>query len=224
MDHFFTKIKNMKNACILARVSRTHQNPEHQLNTLRQYCERNSLTIVNEISTTVKGSTSNQKREDIKELLLEARKKAFNKVVVSEVARLGRKPIEVRKTLDELHSNGISVVFTQLGVESLDDNGKPTFISALIIAIHSELAQHETEQLGERIKSGLQLARKQGKKIGRQKGSTEDDETFLLKHKKVVKAIEQGLSLRQIQKVHGTSRTTISKIKQALKHSLAQAA
>jgi DNA invertase Pin-like site-specific DNA recombinase len=214
----------MKKVCILARVSRSHQNPEHQLNTLRQYCERNSLEVVHEISSTVKGSTSNQKREDIKELLLEAKKKPFEKVIVSELSRLGRKPAEVRKTLDELHGLGISLVFTQLGVESLDADGKPTFISSLIIAIHSELAQHETQQLGERIKSGLQLARKQGKKIGRQKGSTESADDFLQKHRKVVKAIEQGLSLRQIQKLHGTSRTTISKIKQALSHSVAQAA
>ena len=214
----------MKKACILARVSRSHQNPEHQLNTLRQYCERNNLEVVSEISSTVKGSTSNQKREDIKELLQEARKKTFDKVVISEVSRLGRKPVEIRKTLDELHSLGISVVFTQLGVESLGADGKPTFISSLIIAIHSELAQHETEQLGERIRSGLQLARKQGKKIGRQKGSTESTTEFLQKHRKVVKAIEQGLSLRQIQKLLGTSRTTISKIKQALSHSVAQAA
>ena len=206
----------MKKACILARVSRSHQNPEHQLNTLRQYCNRNGLTIINEISTTVKGSTSNRKRDDIKELLLEARNRTFDKVVVSEVSRLGRRPTEVRKTLDELHSMGISVVFTQLGVETLDDDGKPTFISALIIAIHSELAQHETEQLGERIRSGLQLARKQGKKIGRQKGSTEDVGAFLQKHRKTVKALEQGLSLRQIQKLHGTSRTTTCKIKKAL--------
>lgn len=214
----------MKKVCILARVSRSHQNPEHQLNTLRQYCERNQLEVVHEISTTVKGSTTNKKREDVKELLLEARTKRFDKVVISEVSRLGRRPNEIRDSLSRLHAMGISVVFTQLGVESLDDDGKPTFISSLIIAIHSELAQHETEQLGERIKSGLQLARKQGKKIGRQKGSTESKEDFLQKHRKVVKAIDQGLSLRQIQALHGTSRTTISKVKQLLKHSLAQAA
>jgi len=191
---------------------------------LRQYCERNQFEVVHEISTTVKGSTTNKKREDIKELLLEAKTKRFDKVVISEVSRLGRRPDEIRNSLSQLHALGISVVFTQLGVESLDDDGKPTFISSLIIAIHSELAQHETEQLGERIKSGLQLARKQGKKIGRQKGSTESKEDFLQKHRKVVKAIEQGLSLRQIQGLHGTSRTTISKVKQMLKHSLAQAA
>lgn len=206
----------MNRACILARVSRSHQHPEHQLNTLRDHCRRNGLRVVHEISTTVKGTTSSRKRDDLKELLDEASRGKFDKVVVSEVSRLGRTPTIVRNTLDALHGHKVSVVFTQLGVETLDEDGRPTFAAALIVAIHSELAKQEVEQLSERIKSGLRLARKQGKKVGRQKGSGESTEDFLKKHRKVVRAVEQGLSLRQIQKLLGTSRTTISKVKGAM--------
>lgn len=172
--------------------------------------------MVHEISTTVKGTTSSRKRNDLKELLDEASRGKFDKVVVSEVSRLGRTPTIVRNTLDALHRRKVSVVFTQLGVETLDEEGRPTFVAALIVAIHSELAKQEVEQLSERIKSGLRLARKRGKKVGRQKGSGESTEDFLKKHRKIVRAVEQGLSLRQIQKLLGTSRTTISKVKRAI--------
>lgn len=172
----------------------------------------------------MKGTTSSRKRDDLKELLSEADNGKFNKVVVSEVSRLGRTPSIVRSTLDALHNRKVSVVFTQLGVETLDEDGRPTFVTSLIIAIHTELAKQEIDQLSERIKSGLRHARKQGKKVGRQKGSGESAADFLKKHRKVIRAIEQGLSLRQIQKLLGTSRTTISKVKRTMKEQEASTA
>lgn len=207
----------MKNkVCILARVSTSHQNPDHQVSTLQEYCLMRGYEVTHIISTVVTGNTSNQKRDDIAELLTEARKKKFSKVVVTEVSRVGRRANEIRKVLDDLHSLGVSVVFKQLGVESLDDDGRPTFITNLIIGIYSELAQYEREQLSDRIKSGLAHARKNGKVIGRVKGTVETPQEILTKYKPVVRALKDGLSLRQIEKIHEVSRTTVCKVKRAL--------
>jgi DNA invertase Pin-like site-specific DNA recombinase len=205
-----------KRACILARVSTHHQDPKHQVNTLRNYCKANNLTVVKVVTSTITGNTDNRNRQDLKEVMLLAEQGAIDKVVVTELSRIGRKPREINKIIDALTALGVSIVFVQLGIESLDEEGKPTFTGNLVIAIHSEIAQYERQQLSERIKSGIEFARKQGKRIGRKAGSTEDIDEFLKKHRKVVKSIEQGLSLRQIQKIHGTSRTTTSKIKKAL--------
>lgn len=207
----------MKNkVCILARVSTSHQNPDHQVEALQSYCMLRGYEITHIISTIVTGNTSNQKRDDITELLCEARKGKFSKVVVTEVSRIGRRAAEIRKVLDELHSLGVSVVFKQLGVESLDEDGRPTFIGNIVIAIYSELAQYEREQLSDRIKSGLAHARKKGKVIGRVKGSIESPQEILTKYKSVVRALKDGLSLRQIEKIHSVSRTTVCKVKRAL--------
>jgi DNA invertase Pin-like site-specific DNA recombinase len=206
-----------KRTCILARVSTHHQDTKHQVNALRTYCKSNGLQVVKEVTSTITGNTDNANREDLRQVMHLAEQGQIDKVVVTELSRIGRKPREINKIIDALTSLGVSIVFTQLGIESLDENGKPTFSGNLVIAIHSEIAQYERQQLSERIKSGIEYARKQGKQIGRKEGSTEDVQEFLHKHRKVVKAIEQGLSLRQIGKVHGTSRTTTCKIKKAMR-------
>lgn len=206
-----------KRACILARVSTHHQDPKHQVNALRNYCKANNLEVVKEITSTVTGNTTNNRRVDLVELLTLAEEGSIDKVVVTELSRIGRKPREVQKVLDTLNGFKVSVIFTQLGIESLDEYGESTLSGNLVIAIHSEIAQYERQQLSERIKSGIKYARTQGKQIGRKAGSVEDVEVFLHKHRKVVKALKQGLSLRQIQKVLGTSRTTTCKIKKVLK-------
>lgn len=204
-------------ACIMARVSSgRHQNPKHQIAALRAYCEQRGYEVVHEISTAVSGNTANEDRDDIKELLHEARKKRFTHLVLSEVSRLGRRPGEIRAILDELHGLGICVVFRQLGIETLDEKGQPTFIASLIVSVFAELAQLEREQLSCRIKSGLELARAQGKQIGRAKGSTESNEKILSKYKGVVKSLEKGLSLRECERVHQISRTTVCRVKKAL--------
>jgi DNA invertase Pin-like site-specific DNA recombinase len=206
-----------KRACILTRVSTHHQDASHQVNALRNYCKANGLNVVKEITSTISGNTTNNRREDLREVLQLAEQGAIDKVVVTELSRIGRKPREVHKVIDALTAYGVSVVFTQLGIESLDDDGKPTFSGNLVIAIHSEIAQYERQMLSERIRSGIEHARGQGKQIGRKAGTTEDVEDFLRKHRKVVKALEQGLSIRQIQKVHGTSRTTTCKVRRAMR-------
>jgi DNA invertase Pin-like site-specific DNA recombinase len=215
LDHL-NDLMMKKRACILARVSTHHQDPKHQVNALRNYCKANDLQIVKEIKSTVTGNTTNNRRDDLSEVLALAKDASIDKVVVTELSRIGRKPREVQKVLDALTSCQVSVVFTQLGIESLDENGATTLSGNLVIAIHSEIAQYERQQLSERIKSGIEYARSQGKQIGRKAGVTEDVEDFLHKHRKVVKALEQGLSLRQIQKVYGTSLTTTCKIKRAM--------
>lgn len=201
----------------MARVSTSrHQNPEHQITALRSFCEQRGYEIVHEISTIVTGNTTNKKREDLTELLTQARTGLFTKVIVSEVSRLGRRTNEIRMVLDELHSLGISVVFKQLGVESLDDEGKPTLIGNLVIAIYSELASHEREQMSYRIRQGLSHARAKGKQIGRIKGSGESSKELLAKYKPLVKSLKLRLSLRKYERIHQVSRTTICKVKRAL--------
>lgn len=202
--------------CILARVSTSLQNPDHQVESLRKFCIQRGYQVAHVISTTVTGNKSNDKREDLIELLDEAKKGTFTKVVISEVSRLGRRAKEIRKILDDLHQLGITVVFQQLGVESLDADGKETLISRLIIAIYAEFAQAEREQLSERIKSGLAHARSQGRTPGRKLGSVESPEQIVEKYKPVVKALNQGLSLRQTQAVCSVSRTTVCKVRKAL--------
>lgn len=206
-------MKTKNKICLLVRVSSTKQDYQRQLTELQGYCKQRDFEIVHTISSIVTGNTSNRNRDDIKELLLEAKKGTFSKVVVTEVSRIGRKPDEIKATLNHLHKLGISVVFKSLAVESLDENNQPTFISNLIIAIYSEISAEETRMLSARIRSGLEHAKKQGRQLGRPEGSGASDKELIKKYSGLIRDLEAGISLRKCQAIHNLSRTTICKVK-----------
>jgi DNA invertase Pin-like site-specific DNA recombinase len=115
-----------------------------------------------------------------------------------------------------LHSKKIAVVFSNLGgLESLDDQGKESFVTNIIISIYSELAQEERRILSERIKSGLVSARHKGKQIGRPQGKQSGEE-LLNKYPKLANDLKKGFSLSQCQKLHSVSRNTAIKVKKAI--------
>ena len=201
--------------CILVRVSTTKQDYNRQITDLQNYCNQMNYDIVHTIKSVVTGNTTNKKRDDIQELLQLVKTKSFDKVVVTEISRLGRRPNEIRSVLDELHALGISVVFRQLGVQSLDQDGNEGLISRLIVSIHSEIALNERELLSQRVKSGLEHARSKGKQIGRPVNSGLTDLDLLKKYKKLTNDLAAGLSLRKCEKIHGVTRTTIIKVKRA---------
>lgn len=206
-------MENKNKICLLVRVSSTKQDFHRQLTELQGYCKMRGFEIVHTIQSIVTGNTSNRNREDIKELLQEAKKGKFSKVVVTEVSRIGRRPDEIKSTLNQLHALNISVVFKSLAVESLDENNQPTFISNLIIAIYSEIAGEETRILSSRIKSGLEHAKKKGTALGRPTGSSQDDKELLKKYRSLIRDLDAGISLRKCQAIHNLSRTTICKVK-----------
>lgn len=201
--------------CILVRVSTTRQDYNRQITDLQNYCEQMNYEVAHTIKSIVTGNTTNKKRDDLQELLELAKTGSFKKVVVTEISRLGRRPNEIRSILDQLHKLGISVVFRQLGVESLDQDGNEGLISRLIVSIHSEIAANERELLSQRVKSGLEHARSIGKQIGRPTGTGLSDADLLKKYKKLTQDLSAGLSLRKCEKIHGITRTTIIKVKRA---------
>ncbi len=207
-------MENKVNVCILARVSTKHQSVGSQVTSLQNYCSERNYNIVKTITSVVSGNSSNKKRDDLIELMdfVCNGKQSITKLCISELSRLGRRPAEIRDVLDQLHQLGISVVFKQLGVESLDENGKETLVTRLIISIYSELANSEREILSERIKAGLVHARKT-KTLGRPVGTSENDKAFLQKYKGVVKDLKDGVSIRKCCKIHQVSHTTIVKIR-----------
>ena len=203
----------MNRVCLFIRVSTDKQDYQRQILELNEFCRQKNFTVTETIATKITGTKTFQDREDLQRLFKSAAAKSFDKVVVSEVSRIGRNAKDIRHTIDYLHSKKIAVVFRNLGgLESLDDKGNESFVTNIIIAIYSELAQEEKRILSERIKSGLVSARHKGKRIGRPEGQ-QDAETLLKKYSRLAADLRKGLSLTQCQKLHGVSRNTAIKVK-----------
>lgn len=203
-------------ACLFIRVSTEKQDYDRQISELTEYCAQKGYKITRVIATKITGTKTFTDRKDLQELLAAADKKEFDKVIVSEISRIGRNARDIRATIDHLHRKKIAVVFRNLGgLESIDERGQESFVTNIIIAIYSELAQEEKRILSERIRSGLDEARRKGKKIGRPKGR-DDAEDLRRKYPRLVADLQKGNSLSECSKLHGVSRNTVIKVKRAV--------
>jgi DNA invertase Pin-like site-specific DNA recombinase len=197
-------------------VSTQKQEFERQIQELTEYSLKNGYSIRKIIATKISGNIDSSEREDLQVLIEAATKGEFKKVIVTEINRLGRKAKDIRKTIDKLHALDVSIIFKNLaGIESLVD-GKESFVTNIIIAIYSELAQEERRILVERINSGLREAKRNGKILGRRTGTSETQIDFLKKYNSLIKDLKNGISLNKCMKIHSVSKNTVIKVKRLI--------
>jgi len=211
-------INKTTRVCLFIRVSTQQQDYDRQVLELTQYCEDRGYTITKTIATKISGVKKYEERPDVQELFQAAKAKQFDKVIVSEISRIGRNARDIRNTINYLHDRKISIVFRNLGgLESLDENGAESFVTNIIIAIYSELAQEEKRILSERIKSGLDSAKAKGKHVGRPEGTKMDKDDTLRKYSRLVVDLKTGMSLTSAMKVHEVSKGTVINVKKLMK-------
>lgn len=210
-------IKPQTKVCIFARVSTEMQDNDRQINELQNYVTQKGWDLTYTIANNISGSNDRKKRPDLEELLEMAEKGVFQKVLVSELSRISRKAKIFRQVLTRLHELGISVVFKNLGgLESIDEFGRETFVTNIIISIYSELAQEEARLISERVKSGIQNARQNGQQIGRKKGDVKSKTKLYDEYSNVVDMLLNGASLNECISANNVSKNTIIKVKRSL--------
>src|SRR6516225_4317425 len=151
----------MKRAAVYARVS-THngQNPEMQLEEVRQYCQRREWTIVREyVDKGVCGAK--ERRPSLDQLLTDCRKRAVDCVVVYRYDRFARSLRQLVNALEDFRALGIDFISLHEGVDTSTPNGR------LVFGIFASIAEFERELIRDRVRSGLAAARRKGKRLGR---------------------------------------------------------
>ncbi len=151
----------------------------------------------------------------IKQLL---EKGILTSLSVWTIDRLGRDLLDILNTIQFLSDRKIKIQFIQQGLNSLDEDGKESPISKMIISILGIVAEMERKQIRERQREGIELAKLRGVYKGRVQGSKEDIRTFLNKPK-VVKTIEylkKGYKATEISRIVGIHINTITKVKKIL--------
>ena len=151
----------MKRAAIYARVS-THnsQNPEMQLDEVREYCRRRGWKVAGEyVDEGISGSKEH--RPALDRLLSDCRKRLVDAVVVYRYDRFARSLRQLVNALDEFRALGIDFVSLHEGVDTSTPNGR------LVFGIFASIAEFERELIRDRVRSGLALARSRGRHLGR---------------------------------------------------------
>jgi len=149
---------------IYLRVSTSDQTTLNQEIELKSYCERLDYEIT-DIYKDEGVSGSKTSRPELDRLLQDMRLKKFEAIIVWKFDRLGRSTQHLLQVLEEMKNKNVRLIATSQNIDTDTPMGKFFFV------ILSGFAEMEREIIRERIQLGLERRKKQGKKLGRPKGS-----------------------------------------------------
>ena len=147
---------------VYARVSTIDkdQDPETQLMALGDYCRAQGWDVTREYVDKVSARDLAHRTAWLK-LLDDAARKRFKAVVVFKLDRAFRSVKDMHDTLAVWDALGV----TFKSVREQFDTG--TAVGRLLLNLLASVAEFELEMIRERVKAGMDRARRQGKRIGR---------------------------------------------------------
>jgi DNA invertase Pin-like site-specific DNA recombinase len=140
---------------LYARVSTEDQLTDLQLQELREYCDRMGWEDRFEYVETASGGAL-AKRPELKRLMEDAKRRAFDVVVVWKLDRFGRSLLEVMQRIVEFDRCRVRFICTTQAIDT--DFESPT--SRLLVHLLGAFAEFERSLLQQRVKSGVAAYRK----------------------------------------------------------------
>ena len=141
---------------LFARVSTNIQDYDRQINELTALAARNGWEIAASFAEKVSGAKKNIERTELLRMVEYVEANHINKVLVTELSRLGRDTLQVLEVIEMLNSKGISLYIQNYNIETLTDDGKVNPMSQFLITILAEVARMERKTIKERMDSGYQ--------------------------------------------------------------------
>jgi DNA invertase Pin-like site-specific DNA recombinase len=153
-----------RRAAIYVRVSTGSQAVENQLRELRRVAERHGWQIVTEFSDKgISGAKGRDQRPGLDKLMQAVGRREVDMVLAWSVDRLGRSLQDLLSFLGELHAKCVDLYLHQQGLDTSTPAGKALF------QMMGVFAEFERAIMRERVRSGLERAKAQGKVLGRRR-------------------------------------------------------
>ena len=130
---------------------------------------------------------------------------AGDRLVVSELSRLGRSLGEIIELLDAISKSSIAFVAIKGNIRFEGRQDLQTKVMTTLFALFAEV---ERELISERTREGLARARASGKKLGRPKGSL-GTSRIDGREDEIRKLLDLGVSKSAVAKITGVSRPTL---------------
>ena len=205
----------MKKAVIYARVSSTgdRQDTARQIKDLEKYARSQNVEIVKIYEEHVSGAKRIEERQVLTECLEYCTRNSVDFLLLSELSRLGRSTLQVLRSLEILHEAKVSVYVQNLGLYTLQANGKVNPIASIMVTVLAEMANIERSNIQYRLNSGRANYIANGGKLGRKKGSTKSEEKLKEEYKETILLLKKGYSIRNIAKLQGIGISTVQRIK-----------
>jgi len=202
-------------AVIFARVSSVtdRQSTERQVVDLKSYANKNDFQVVKVFEEKISGAKRNEEREILLECVDYCITNQIHTLLTSELSRVGRSTLQVLKTLDALHSNGINVYIQNLSLNTLTKDKEINPMTSIITTVMSELYSIERGNIQYRLNSGRANYIAKGGKLGRNIGSTKSTEEKREEYKETLTLLRKGYAIRNVAKITGDSVSTVQRLK-----------
>ena len=189
------------------RVSTEEQNTGRQEVNAKEF----SKIYIDKVS----GSVKFTERKEAKKLLADIETGLVSEVHILSVDRIGRSIIDLLTTVEFFNQKSIKLFVENIGMYSLIDN-KPNPSFNMIVSVLGNVAEMERNNMLERQRQGIEIAKANGTYKGRLYGTRMTDDEVLSKYKVVVRELKNGESLRRASKIGGCSLGTAQKIQRLL--------
>ncbi len=192
---------------LYARISTAdkEQDPETQLIPLREFVTAQRWTVAGEFVDRAP-ATDLRARTAWRELLDQAARRRTDLVLVWRVDRAFRSVLDAATTLERLRAWGVGLrSYTEPWLDTTSPFGEALYY------ITAAYAQLERGILAERVRAGMDRARRQGRRLGRPGGTHR--EGFNERWRELAPRIHAGaISRRRAARLLGVSRATVDRL------------
>jgi len=185
-----------RRVAIYVRVSTTEQNPENQLDVLRNFAEARGWRPTEFVDHGVSGAK--ERRPALDALLAAARIRRVDVVVCTKLDRLARSVHHLVALGKELEALGVDLVVLDQAIDTTTPSGR------LLFHVLASIAEFERDLIRDRVIAGIRRARAQGRRFGRPRLHHVDAERARL-------LLIEGLSLRSVARTLGVHPTAVSR-------------
>jgi DNA invertase Pin-like site-specific DNA recombinase len=193
-------MNDAKRAAIYVRVSTVEQDTGLQETELREYCDRRGWNYV--VYRDKGQSGAKNERPALNSMLSDLRRRKFDVIVIWKLDRLARSLRQLLTIGEECRSLGVDLVSLRQNIDTTLPAGRLTF------QILGAVAEFERELLRERVKAGMEQARRTGKHCGRpalRKFQIGDIE-------QIRQLRSNGMSVPKLAKDFGTSQWMVARL------------
>ena len=188
-----------KRVVIYARVSTNEQNCDRQVAELEQVVKNNNWELVDTYVDEGYSRTTTT-RPELDRMMKDAFVRKFEMVITLELSRLGASLKHMIEVVDKFKEKKIQLFIVNQQIDTSSATGYMFF------SIMTSIANYERELISERVKSGLENARRKGIVLGRKTNLTPEVEEQIILLK------SEGVGYNTLAKRLSVSVKTIRKV------------
>ncbi|WP_242084975.1 recombinase family protein [Aestuariivivens sediminis] len=193
------------------RVSTLEQNTSRQ--------EKNESEFDKIYVDKISGVKSFFNRPQGKKLIEDINHAKIEEVHVMSIDRIGRNILDILTVCEFFTQKEVNLYVENIGMYSMVE-GKQNPIFKMIVSVLGNVSEMERNNMLERQRQGIEIAKAKGVYKGRLYGSRMSTEEFLDKYKKVASELKNGESLRRAAALGGASLGVAQRVKKAMQEQI----